>query len=124
MTMLSHSTIFIRGLRLHAFHGVMEQEQRVGGLFEVSLRVHYNINSALESDDLADTLSYADLCQTVTEQMAQPSKLLEHVAGRIAKAIFGQFPEVSAINVEITKLNPPMGADCAGAGVEAYFTKE
>ena len=121
---LNHSTIYIRRLRLYAFHGVAEQEQRVGAQFEVSLRVHYNIKRAAESDNLADTLSYASLCETIRKQMAQPSRLLEHVAGRIAQAIFEEFTGVRAIDVEITKLNPPMGADCDGAGIEAHFTNE
>ena len=121
---LNHSTIYIRRLRLYAFHGVAEQEQRVGAQFEVSLRVHYNIKRAAESDNLADTLSYASLCETIRKQMAQPSRLLEHVAGRIAQAIFEEFTGVRAIDVEITKLNPPMGADFDGAGIEAHFTNE
>lgn len=124
MMTLNHSTIYIRRLRLYAFHGVAEQEQRVGAQFEVSLRVHYNIKRAAESDNLADTLSYASLCETIRKQMAQPSRLLEHVAGRIAQAIFEEFTGVRAIDVEITKLNPPMGADCDGAGIEAHFTNE
>ncbi len=124
MMTLSHSTIYIRRLHLYAFHGVAEQEQRVGAQFEVSLRVHYNIKRAAESDNLADTLSYASLCETIRKQMAQPSRLLEHVAGRIAQAIFEEYPGVRAIDVEITKLNPPMGADCDGAGIEAHFTNE
>jgi dihydroneopterin aldolase len=40
------------------------------------------------------------------------------VAGRIVKAIHEQFPQVSSIHLRITKKNPPMGADAAGAGVE------
>lgn len=124
MMTLNHSTIYIRRLRLYAFHGVAEQEQRVGAQFEVSLRVHYNIKRAAESDNLADTLSYASLCETIRKQMAQPSRLLEHVAGRIAQAIFEEFTGVRAVDVEITKLNPPMGADCDGAGIEAHFTNE
>jgi dihydroneopterin aldolase len=50
--------------------------------------------------------------------MEIPSKLIEHVAGRIVKAIQQQFPQVSSVHLRITKTNPPMGADCKGAGVE------
>jgi dihydroneopterin aldolase len=55
--------------------------------------------------------------------MHQPSKLLEHVAGRIAKAIEKDFPKVSSIDLTLTKKNPPMGAACDGAGVEVHFKK-
>ena len=90
----------------------------MGGEFVVSLRVGYPIQAAMETDDVADTLNYAELFQLVKQQMEIPSKLIEHVAGRIVKAIQQQFPQVSSIHLKITKKNPPMGADCAGAGVE------
>ncbi|MBR1415627.1 MAG: dihydroneopterin aldolase [Prevotella sp.] len=120
---LQSSTIFIDRLRLHAFHGVMEQERRVGADFLVSLSVHYNIDRAMSTDSLEDTLSYADLCSLVRREMAVPSQLLEHVAGRMARSIFECFPEVTAVDLRLAKLNPPMGADCEGAGVEIHLTK-
>lgn len=121
---LDHSTIFISNLRLHAFHGVLPQERRVGGMFSVTLRVHYNITRAMETDDVDTTVSYAHLCQLVTTEMAQPSQLLEHVAGRIAKRVLAEHPEVTAVDIRLTKLNPPMGADCDGAGVELHVTND
>jgi len=121
---LKSSSIFIDDLRLYAHHGVMEQERRVGGWFTVSLRVHYYIYRAMESDDIGDALSYADVVDVVKEEMAKPSKLLEHVAGRIAKAIFARFPQAEAVSLKLIKENPPMGVDCAGAGVEIEVISE
>ena len=121
---LRNSTIFIDKLRLHAFHGVMEQERRVGADFTISLRVHYNIGVAMKSDEVADTLSYGDLYQIVKEQMAMPSHLLEHVSARIGNAIFTRFPQATDIDLKITKINPPMGSDCVGAGIEIHLTND
>ena len=118
------SSIFIDALRLHAFHGVMEQERRVGGDFLVFLRVHYYIDKAMESDDVSDTVNYAELYELVRKEMAQPSNLLEHVAGRIARSVFQHFPQATAIDLRITKQNPPMGADCQGAGVELHIEND
>lgn len=78
----------------------------------------------MASDQVADTLNYADLYLIAQEQMSQPSSLLEHVAARIAGAIFSRFQQATAVDIKLTKLNPPMGADCEGAGVEAHFTNE
>ena len=119
--MKSDTFIYLDEVRFYAFHGVMPQETQVGGEFLVSLRVGYPIQAAMETDDVADTLNYAELFQLVKQQMDIPSKLLEHVAGRIVKAIHEQFPLVSSIHLRITKKNPPMGADCKGAGVELYI---
>ena len=115
--------IFLRNVRFHAFHGVVPQEGRVGGDFMVDLRVGYPLEKAMESDEVDDTLNYASLYALVEQEMRQPSKLLEQVAGRIAKAIEKDFPKVSSIDLTLTKKNPPMGADCDGAGVEVHFKK-
>jgi dihydroneopterin aldolase len=55
--------------------------------------------------------------------MAIPSQLLEHVAGRVVKAVAEAFPAVTAIDLELLKQNPPMGADCDGAGVEMHWER-
>lgn len=116
------SSIYIKSLRLHAFHGVLPQEQTVGNDYEVTAHIDYDISRAMATDDVADTLNYAELCRLITEEMAQPSRLIEHVAGRMAKRIFRTFPEANSLTISITKLNPPMGADCDGAGVEIHLT--
>ena len=110
--------ISLKEARFYAYHGVLPQERRVGGWFTVTLRVGCDWSRAAQTDNVADTLNYAELFQLVKQQMDIPSKLLEHVAGRIVKAIHEQVPQVSSIHLRITKKNPPMGADAAGAGVE------
>lgn len=53
-----------------------------------------------------------------------PSMLLEHVAGRIAKAIVGYSPDILSVDLTVTKVNPPIGADCNGAGVEIHLIND
>ncbi len=113
--------ILLRDLRFHAFHGVLPQERQVGGNFVVDLRVGYPLAQALDSDQVDDTLNYASLYELVSREMKQPSALLEHVAGRIAQAIEKAFPQTISIDLTLTKQNPPMGADCKGAGVEIHW---
>lgn len=115
--------ILLRDLRFHAFHGVLPQERLVGGNFVVDLRVGYPLAQAMTSGRVDDTLNYASLYALVEREMQQPSSLLEHVAGRIAQAIAKTFPEALSIDLTLTKQNPPMGADCKGAGVEMHFEK-
>ena len=121
---IKDSYIELQDVRFHAFHGVMPQEGRVGADFLVSVRVGIAFEKAMQSDDVEDTLNYAELYQLVQREMAVPSKLLEHVAGRIVKAIGKDFPDVTSIDLKLTKLNPPMGADCAGASVEIHLIND
>ncbi len=121
---LTAGYIHLRQIRFHAFHGVMPQERQVGADFLLDLKVGYPLQRAMQSDEVADTLNYAALYELMAREMQQPSKLLEHVAGRMAEAIARAFPQVSSIDLELTKLNPPMGADCKGASVEIHLINE
>ena len=114
------SYIHLRQVRFHAFHGVLSQERQVGADFVLDLKVGYPLEQAMQSDEVTDTLNYAALYDLVAHEMQQPSKLLEHVAGRMAEAIGKTFPQVTSIDLELIKLNPPMGADCEGASVEIH----
>lgn len=104
-------------MRLHANHGVLEQERVVGNDYEVTLRVDYPFEKALESDDIADTINYAHLSEIIKQEMAVPSKLVEHVAGRIVNAVKRNYPDTLFIYIKVKKIAPPMGIDCDGAGV-------
>ena len=109
--------IELKGLRFTAKHGVLPQERVVGGEYVVSVRVDCNLEKAVGTDDVKDTLNYAELYQIINKVMQKPSCLLEHVVGRIGQSIFEAFPEAEIADVEITKCNPPMRADCEGATV-------
>lgn len=116
------SSIYINSLRLHARHGVLPQERIVGNDYAVTLKVDYDISRAMATDDVSDTMDYAQLCNIIREEMAVPSRLIEHVAGRISRHILSRFDGITALHLSITKTNPPMGADCDGAGVEIHLT--
>lgn len=114
--MTSH--IFLDNLRFFARHGVGRQETLVGNEFTVSLRLKVDIRRAAETDDVADTVSYADVFEAVKAEMDIPSKLLEHVCGRILGRLFRDFPQIEEVTLKLAKRNPPMGADIEAAGVE------
>ena len=120
---ITHSTIFVNDIQLHAYHGVMPQEQLTGNDYLVRVSAQYPIDKAIATDDVQHTLNYAMVYDIVKEEMGISSKLVEHVAGRIAQHLMKQFADISAVRVRVTKLNPPMGAQCAGAGVEIEMAR-
>lgn len=109
--------IFLDQVKFFARHGVAEQETVVGNTFIIDLKLEVDFSRAFQTDDLEHTVSYAGIYETVKQEMEIPSKLLEHVAGRIVRSLFGRFPEIGKIELKLTKQNPPMGADLLGAGV-------
>lgn len=109
--------IFLNDVRIYAYHGVMPQERTVGGWYRVWVDADYDFTRALETDNVDDTLDYSRMLAVVNQEMNVPSQLLEHVAGRIAKALFRSFPDIRSAEIKLVKENPPMGNDTAGAGV-------
>ena len=120
---LTASYIYLNDVRIHAYHGVLPQENQVGQDFLVSARCGVNVTSAMENDMLEVTLDYGVLYRLIESEMAKTSQLVEHVAGCIAQRVFDEFPQVTSLDLSITKLNPPFGADCKGAGVEIHAGK-
>ena len=121
---LTSSYIFLNEVRFHAYHGVLPQENVVGQDFLVSARCGVDVSSAMQHDMLEVALNYATLYQLIEREMSKPSQLIEHVAGRIAECVFREFPMVASLDLTITKLNPPMGADCKGAGVSVVMKEK
>ncbi len=120
---IAQSYIHLNNLHFYAYHGVLPQEQVVGGDYSVSLRVAVDVAAAVEHDVVDVTLNYATLYEVVKREMLIPSALLEHVAGRIGQAVMDAFPRVTAVDLTVVKCNPPMGAVCDGAGVELHFVR-
>ena len=56
--------IFVTGLALHAFHGVMKHEGTVGQTFKLDLALAIDLGGASRSDKLADTVSYDQVVAT------------------------------------------------------------
>lgn len=110
--------ILIDNLRFHAYHGVLPQERATGNDYVINLRIGYPIERACESDSIEDTLNYAEAANAVKEVMETPSCLLEHVAGRIIRALKERFPEIESIQIEVKKIAPPVSLDMDSAGVE------
>jgi len=109
------SYILLENLVFYANHGVFQQETIVGNIFYVDLKLHIDIEKAAKSDDLNDTVSYADIYADVKNEMMIPSKLLEHAAYRIISRLKERYKEIECVEIKLSKRNPPVGGqmDCA-----------
>ena len=112
--------IHLKGIRLYAYHGVDPQETAIGAYFLVDLKLKTDFSRASQTDDLAGTVSYADIYQAIKNEMQVPSKLLEHVCQRMAQRIFNDFPTIEELDIKLFKENPPMGAQAERVGVEMH----
>lgn len=111
-------TIFLTGLVIHAHHGVMEHEEKVGQRFVIDLELTLDLEPAANSDRLADTVSYASIAEVVTGAFtARNYRLVEAAAGAIADAVLQAFARVGAVTVTVHKPHAPIAAIFADVGV-------
>lgn len=116
--------ILLRDLLFYGYHGVNPEEQKLGQRFRVDLTLWAALAAAAQSDDLADTISYAWVYDQVRACMeGPPYRLLERLAGAIGQAVLAE-PRVAAVRVRILKLDPPIPHMATGtAGVALTFRR-
>jgi 7,8-dihydroneopterin aldolase/epimerase/oxygenase len=111
-------TIFIDGLSLHAYHGVMEHEQRVGQTFAIDLLLNIDLAEASRSDKLVNTVSYDQVVDVATRAFCgQRYRLVEAAAGAMADAVLTAFPPVLSLRVTVHKPHAPVAATFKDVGV-------
>jgi dihydroneopterin aldolase len=110
--------IFIKGLSLHAYHGVMAHEAKVGQSFSIDLDLEIDLSAAARSDKVIDTVSYDKVVECASDVFcAQRFRLIEAAAGNVADAVLAQFPRVSSVEVTIHKPHAPIAATFSDVGV-------
>lgn len=116
--------ILLQSVRLFAHHGIGVEEQAIGTYYRIDMELATDFSRAMTTDDISDTINYAEVYQIVRERMQRPQRLLEHVAGLIVRAVFDRFTTVQAIKLRLIKESPPIEAvDCAGCGIEIEINR-
>ena len=89
---MSKHIIELENMEFHACHGCYALEQVVGNRFLVNVTIEADLSKPARTDNVADTINYLTVFETVREQMKIPSHILEHVARRIIVGIRLRFP--------------------------------
>jgi dihydroneopterin aldolase len=110
--------IFISGLSLHAYHGVMAYEAKVGQTFTIDLELTIDLAGAARSDKVMDTVSYDKVVDCAAQAFtAQRFRLIEAAAGKVADALLTAFSRVQSVKVTIHKPHAPIAATFSDVGV-------
>src|SRR3954452_5700050 len=110
--------IFITGLILHAYHGVMPHEATVGQTFSIDIVLEIDLSAAARSDTVTDTVSYDKVVSCAsTAFLRQRFRLIEAAGGSVADAVLAEFPRVRSVTVTIHKPHAPIAATFSDVGV-------
>lgn len=122
---MSGDRILLTRLAVFARHGVLPEEERLGQRFYISLDCGLDLRAAGRSDDVARTVSYADLAALAVEiATTRRFALIEALAEAIAGAILDGFPAVRTIRVRVDKPSAPVPAVLEGIAVEIVRGRE
>jgi dihydroneopterin aldolase len=106
----------------YAHHGVMQEEHRIGGRYEVDVAAELDFEAAARDDDLTGTVDYEQVYAAVREIVTQNNfYLIEKLAYLIAERVAAAYPHIEAVEVTVRKPNPPVGGPCDRA--EATFRR-
>jgi dihydroneopterin aldolase len=118
-------TVFVTGLALHAYHGVMQHEAKVGQTFKLDLVLDIDLEAASRSDKLAHTVGYDQVVDVASRAFCgRRYRLVEAAAGAVADAILDRFAQVSAVRVTLHKPHAPIAATFADVGVTLFRSRQ
>lgn len=120
---MERDAIHLRGLRFYAYHGVMNEENVLGQQFIVDVDLYKNLEKAGSSDQVGDTINYAEVYQLIKRiVIGERFQLLERLAEEIASQILQSF-SCEAIRVEVHKPQAPIPGIFEDASVEIWRGK-
>lgn len=116
--------IHLKNLQFYGYHGVFDSEAETGQPFILNLWLDVDLDKAMKSDDLDDTVSYAEIFECVKMVfVAERCHLIEALSQKIISAVFDQFPLVKGIRLKIEKPEAPIEGSFEGVGVEIYRSR-
>jgi 7,8-dihydroneopterin aldolase/epimerase/oxygenase len=113
-------TVEISGLSLYTHHGVTEAEREVGQRLVLDLRIDVGESDATETDEIEDTVDYAQVCQLVALVAQQRSyRTLERLCTVIADRLLSDF-DAESVWVKASKPEPPIPLPVEEVSVEVW----
>lgn len=100
----------IRGAEFYAYHGVRQEEQTLGGKYQVDVEMYYNATRAVLNDDVAYALNYDEAMYIIEDTVAGETQynLIETIANEILHSLFDKFPMLEKARVKVRKYYPPI----------------
>jgi len=102
--------IKIVGLRVYGYHGVLEHERQDGQYFIVDATITIDSERANATDDIANTVSYAEIANLISENVRNnPVNLLETLSQRLAdEVLFAASPWAKKVKITVSKPDAPI----------------
>ena len=116
--------IEISGLSLYTHIGVTAAEQEVGQRLLLDIRIDVGESDATLTDQLEDTIDYAQVCEMANLVAQQRSyKTLERLCTAIADRLISAY-DMSSVWIKAAKPEPPIALPVSEVSVEVWREAE
>lgn len=111
--------VYVEGMRFYGYHGAFPEENKLGQRFFADVILELDADKPGRTDDLDDTVNYAEVYEAVKEVLeGEPVKLVETLTHRVAQNVLKKFTIVDAVSVKVTKPDPPIPGHYDAVAVE------
>jgi len=101
--------INIDELEVYAYHGVLEEEKRLGQKFLISVEIILNNMSTSYNDDITTSVNYADVCGLISHVVQETKfNLIETLAETLAERILLEYYRIKSVKVKVSKPSAPI----------------
>ena len=117
--------IILDNMEFYGYHGVFEEENKLGQRYRVCATVYLDLQAAGKTDDLNKSVNYAEiytLCKSIVE--GKPFNLIEAVAEKIAADILVTYPSIQSCKIKVVKPDPPIPGHYDSVAVEILREQE
>ena len=113
--------IRIEGLKVFAYHGVLEEESKTGQDFFINAVLKLSLQQAGTEDELKCSVSYAEVCADIAEVMRRNRfALIESCAEAISTELFRKYERIKELEIEVRKPHAPVNEEFESVSVKIF----
>jgi dihydroneopterin aldolase len=111
--------IKLAGMEFYGYHGVFPEENKLGQRFYVDAELVMPLEKPGKSDQLEDTINYAEVFFVIKEIVeGRKYKLIEALAENIASELLHTYTSINEVTVRVIKPHPPVNVHFEGVTME------
>ena len=116
--------IRINNMAFNTYNGVFAEEKKLGQKIEIDCEMDYPIETMVKTDELEETVSYADVYETIAEFVAHHNcNLIESLANNLLRELFKKYPMLNGIRLRIRKYSVPIAGIFDNVEIEVAGNK-
>jgi dihydroneopterin aldolase len=117
--------IRINNMSFHTYNGVFAEEKKLGQRLEIDAELTYPIEQKVKNDDLNETISYADVYESIKKFVRENNyDLIESVANNLLNTLLESYPSLQAVTLKIRKYGVPINGIFDNIEIEVSGTQK